>query len=110
MLQDIDPVTIRPMPGKVLLKPDPLPTTTSGGILIPDMARVMSVKNPAHTAIVLAVGALDFNYTEEGKQKRYNADPLIVPGARVVYRLLLNELNEPVILADLRRVDAVIEG
>jgi hypothetical protein len=110
-LSSIDPSTIRLLPGKVMLDIDPLPDHI-GSLFIPDSARVQKVTDISHTGVVVAIGYGEFYYKDENKRlQRVIVSPETHPhvGNRVVFRLLMSDLNEKRITTDVRRIDAVVE-
>ena len=112
-LQTLDPSTIRLPAGRILIDQDPLPTKTHSGLYLPQ--RDDQPDHPANTGTVLAIGHGSFQYDDDstGKRRRVThtglqPDDLNV-GDRVVYRLLMSDLNQRRVMTDIRRVDAVIE-
>lgn len=107
----IDPTTIRPMPGVAIVELDPLPERI-GSLFVPDIARATEVTDTSHTGIVLAVGYGRFGALDA--KKRMKAYPGVTEedfgvGDRVVFRLLMYEMNQKRALVDVNRIDAVIE-
>jgi hypothetical protein len=112
MIQDIDPRTLKLLPGKVLIDQDPLPDK-EGSLFLPQ--RDDQPNHPANTGTVVALGYGEFFYDDEssGKKKQklhsgFRPDELGV-GDRVVYRLLMSDLNRKRVFTDIRRIDGVIE-
>jgi hypothetical protein len=111
-LQTLDPSTIRLPAGRVMIAQDPLPEK-EGSILLPQ--RDAQPDHPANTGTVLAIGHGSFQYDDEstGRRRRVTHTGLgpddVQVGDRVVYRLLMSDLNQGVVMTDIRRVDAVIE-
>lgn len=104
--------TIRLLPGKVIIDQDPLPDK-EGSLFLPQ--RDDKADHPANTGTVLAIGHGSFEYDDEstGKKRRVNHSGLssddVKVGDRVIYRLLLSDLNRKRVFTDIRRIDGVIE-
>jgi hypothetical protein len=105
----------RPVAGRIVLDLDPLPDMI-GCLFIPDSARKLEATDISHTATVVAVGYGPFGQDTESAtgKKKFKRWPGLTPddvkaGDRVAFRMLMYELNEKRVIADVRRVDAVIE-
>jgi hypothetical protein len=109
----------RPTTGKIVLDLDPIPERI-GSLFLPDSARTLNdpMKNISHTAIVVAVGYGSFYGESDSPSKRHNHQHQqypgltpddVQPGDRVVFRLVMSDLAKRRVIADVRRVDAVIE-
>ena len=105
LVQSLDLSTIRLRPGQVIIDQDPLPAK-DGSLFLPQ--RNAQPDHPASTGTVLAIGTGPFKYVDGSKTKTY-WPPDIKVGDRVVYRLLLSDLNRKRVFTDVRRIDAVIE-
>lgn len=111
-LQTIDPATIRLLPGRILIDQDP-PPTMHGSLHLPQADA--QPDHPANTGTVLAIGYGSFTYTDESRGRKRLATHSglsledVKVGDRVVYRLLMSDLNRKWVVTDIRRVDAVIE-
>lgn len=113
LVQDLDPNKITLLPGRILIQQD-LPDEKLGSLFLPQ--RDAREDHPANTGTVLAIGHGEFEYVDEstpGKKKLrlhpgFNPDEIGV-GDKVIFRLLLSDLNRGRIFTDVRRVDGVIE-
>jgi len=111
-LQSLDLSTIRLRPGVVIIDQDPLPGK-DGSLFLPQTTD--RPDHPSNTGTVLAIGHGEFFYDDEstGKNKQrlhsgLNHDEVGV-GDRVIYRLLMTDLNRKRVVTDIRRIDGVIE-
>lgn len=107
LVQSLDLSTIRLRPGQVIIDQDPLPIK-EGSLFLPQ--RDAQPDHPANTGKILAIGEGALKYRDEltGRMKTYWPQDIKV-GDRVVYRLLMSDLNRGRIFTDVRRIDAVIE-
>lgn len=112
LVQSLDPSTISLLPGRVIIDQDPLPDK-EGSIFLPQ--RDDQPNHPANTGTVVAVGYGEFYYDDESTgKKKQRLHPGFTPeelgvGDRVVYRLLLSDLNRKRVFTDVRRIDGVIK-
>lgn len=103
---------IRLLPGKVIIDQDPLPEK-EGSLFLPQ--RDDKADHPANTGTILAIGHGSFEFDDEstGRKRRVMHSGLDVGdvkvGDRVIYRLLLSDLNRKRVFTDIRRIDGVIE-
>lgn len=72
---------ITPLDDKVLVKMDEHAEVTSGGIIIADDIRARQ-SMASETAVVIALGAAAFEFTDDGQRRWSTAKPM--PGDRVV--------------------------
>lgn len=109
-LTKIDFTTAQVLPGNIVIDLDPLPEQI-GSLFVPDTARVQRVTDISHTGIIVAVGYGEFWRTEDGKTKHYCGltERDFRVGDRVVFRMLMSDLNQKRIITDVRRIDAVVE-
>jgi hypothetical protein len=112
LLQSLDLSTIRLLPGRVIIAQDPLPDK-EGSLYLPQ--RTDQPDHPANTGTILAIGHGPFKYIDESTgTKKSSTHPGLTTedakaGDRVIYRLLMSDLNQGRVFADIRRIDAVIE-
>jgi hypothetical protein len=106
----------RPVAGRIVLDIDPLPERI-GSLFVPESSRTLNdpIRDVSHTARVVAVGYGPFGQDTESAtgRKRFKRWPGlqpadVAPGDRVIFRLLMSDLNQRRVIADVRRVDAVI--
>ena len=106
----------RPVAGRIVLDIDPLPERI-GSLFVPESSRDLNdpIRDVSHTARVVAVGYGPFGEDDNlGKtKKRFRRWPGlqpadVAPGDRVIFRLLMSDLNQKRVIADVRRVDAVV--
>jgi hypothetical protein len=106
----------RPVAGRIVLDIDPLPERI-GSLFVPESSRDLNdpIRDVSHTARVVAVGYGPFGEDDNlGKvKKRFRRWPGltptdVAPGDRVIFRLLMSDLNQRRVIADVRRVDAVV--
>lgn len=112
LLESLNPASISLLPGKVLIEQDPMPDQ-EGSLFLPQ--RDAQPDHPANTGKVIAIGHGGFDYDDEsaGKKVRVRHCGLGVDdvkvGDRVIYRLLMSDLNKRRVFTDIRRIDGVIE-
>ena len=112
LVQDLNPDTVKLLPGKVLIEQDPIPEKI-GSLFVPGTARNQSeTSHIAHTGTILAVGygVLQWKDDVKGRCQLSICSEDYRKGDRVVYRLLMSDLNHPRIFTDVRRIDAVLDG
>jgi hypothetical protein len=102
--EDHNFLILHPLPGKIVLRPDPYPDKI-GSIIVPDSAKARTERDICLSAIVVSVGYGPFL---EGGERFPGITPEDCrPGDRVWFRLVGTDLNKRYVVSDVRRVDAV---
>lgn len=108
------PSMVIPLAGRIILDIEPKPERI-GSLHVPDIAREQVTSDTSLLARVVSVGYGPYyeGDTVNGKMKHKRHPGVtrddVRPGARVVFRALMQDLNCKRILTSVTRIDAVIE-
>lgn len=97
---------VRPLPGKCIIKLDPLPDKI-GSLFIPDSARDMKPTEPLHTGVVVSMSTRKYK-PGTSKLYKYEFQEEFQVGDRVLIALTLEDLNRGYVDTLNTRVYAVV--